>query len=340
MGPGHPAIIMNTLPLNLQHVHALIVDDDPDTRFLNQYALEGIGVGKVGSAGSIQEMFHYLKECPGTVSFILMDIMLPGMDGIEGVRQLNQSPQFAEVPVIMLTTLQASEKLEEAFEAGAVDYVTKPFKYPELKARILSVLKKQSAFRQMQATQEALLQQHEALISKQRDLERNVYTDGLTQIPNRRAFDDGLKRMWSRSLNQGSPIGLLLADVDYFKRYNDFYGHQEGDKCLQAIAKNLPALTVDTLPARYGGEELAVVICGEKALQIEAIAEQIRQRILDLNIPHEKSEIAEQVTLSIGCVTYRKPGLCTPTVLVKEADEALYQAKHNGRNQVEHRCFI
>lgn len=325
---------MSTVDLGLDTLHALIVDDDSDTRFLNQYALKDIGVGHIGQVSSIPEMFHYLNQCSPPVSLILMDVMMPGMNGIEGLRALNHHPEFSEIPVIMLTTLSATEKLEEAFDAGATDYVTKPFKYPELKARVLAALKKQNALNQLKVREQLLLEQHEALKLKQRNLERNVYADGLTHIPNRRAFNDGLERLWQRSLSKQEPLGILMSDVDYFKRYNDIYGHQKGDECLQQVAKNLPALTADALPARYGGEEFAVVISGEKARQVYEIAEQVRLRVMALKIPHLGSEIAPYVTLSLGCVFHDDVSHLQPEDMLKQADEALYTAKHEGRNRV------
>ena len=326
---------MSTVDIGLATTHALIVDDDSDTRFLNQYALKDIGVGHIGQVSSIQEMFRYLGECQPPVSLILMDVMMPGMNGIEGLKALNQHPEFSDIPVIMLTTLNATEKLEEAFEAGATDYVTKPFKYPELKARVLAALKKQNALNQLKERQQLLLQQQEALKLKQRNLERNVYADGLTHIPNRRAFNDGLERLWQRCVGRQEPLGILMSDVDYFKRYNDIYGHQKGDECLQQVAKNLPALTADALPARYGGEEFAVVISGEKARQVYEIAEQVRLRVIALKIPHLGSEIAPYVTLSLGCVFHDDVSHLQPEDMLKQADEALYTAKHEGRNRVQ-----
>ncbi len=337
MGTGKSPLAMSTTSsgaTDLSQLHALIVDDDQDILFLNKHALKEIGLGHVDGVNSVQAMFTYLNSTESPVSLILMDVMMPGINGIEGVRHLSQHPVFSEIPVIMLTTLNASEKLEEAFDAGATDYVTKPFQYPELKARVMSVLKKQNAFNQLKANQSELLLQHQALKKRQRDLERNVYSDGLTNIPNRRAFNDGLERMWERSRTKQEPIGVLLADVDYFKRYNDIYGHQKGDECLQQVANNLPALTADTLPARYGGEEFAVVICGEKARFIQQISQQICERILALRIPHMGSELRPYITLSIGCTYYANMDELSAEDLIKTADDALYKAKQEGRNQV------
>lgn len=337
MGPRKPALAMSLTSSDiseLKQLHALIVDDDPDILFLNKHALSDIGIGHVDGVNSVQAMFAYLNNTETPVSLILMDVMMPGANGIDGVRQLSQHPTFSEIPVIMLTTLNTSEKLAEAFDAGATDYMTKPFKYPELKARVLSILKKQRAFDRLKADQNALLLQHQALKQRQRNLERNVYSDGLTNIPNRRAFNDGIERMWERSQKKQEPIGVLLADVDYFKRYNDIYGHQKGDECLQQVANNLPALTADTLPARYGGEEFAVVICGEKARFIQHISQQICERILALRIPHMGSELRPYITLSIGCTYYPNVENLSTETLIKTADEALYKAKQEGRNQV------
>ncbi len=330
---------MSTQTLNLQAAHILVVDDDPDTRFLNLHALKRMGVGYTESVGSVPDMFYYLNKAQTPVELILMDVMMPGVNGIEGVRQLHQHPTFADIPVIMLTTLNATDKLSEAFDAGANDYLTKPFRFEELQARVTSVLKKQAAFNQLKAKQNKLLEEHETLKMRQRNLERNAYADGLTKIPNRRAFDDALSRLWKRCKENKTPIGMLLSDVDYFKRYNDIYGHQMGDECLVKVAQNLPALTSETVPARYGGEEFAVLFSGNNALHVSAIAQQICQRILDLKIPHMGSELKPYVTISVGC-TYIKDiealetSGFTPEKLLNLSDEALYEAKRKGRSQV------
>ena len=165
-------------------------------------------------------------------------------------------------------------------------------------------------------------------------------TDGLTGIPNRRRLDEFLRRTWVRAAVAEEPVSLLLADIDYFKPYNDTYGHGRGDDCLKRLAAALErdCIRPTDMAARYGGEEFGIIL---PATDLEAaceVAERIRRRIEDLRIPHEASEVADHVTVSIG-VAHALPGEAFHgDALLKRADEALYRAKEAGRNRVH--CIL
>jgi diguanylate cyclase (GGDEF)-like protein len=168
-----------------------------------------------------------------------------------------------------------------------------------------------------------------------RELYRLATTDALTGIPNRRSFDEYLAREWRRMVREKAPLSLIMCDIDLFKNYNDLYGHQEGDACLQAVARSIQggAVRPGDFVARYGGEEFVVVMPSTPAKGALHIAEAIRKAVHRLGLPHGSSEIDEVVTLSLG-VSSTFPSLeKRPEDLLQAADAALYDAKHQGRNR-------
>ncbi len=171
-----------------------------------------------------------------------------------------------------------------------------------------------------------------------RELQLLTHLDGLTKIANRRCFDEFLVREWQRLCRTGQPLALLMLDVDYFKSYNDFYGHQGGDDCLIKIAQTLQQTVYRPadLVARYGGEEFAITLPDTDLQGAMTIAEAIRHAIAGLAIPHETSEVSQQVTMSIGIASLIPMLDRSSEYLVCQADQALYLAKQQGRN----RCCI
>ena len=167
-------------------------------------------------------------------------------------------------------------------------------------------------------------------------LERLSASDGLTGVANRRCFDQTLQREWSRLQRTKDPLSLIMCDVDFFKLYNDAYGHQGGDDCLKSVAQALQenARRGGDCVARYGGEEFAVIMPSTEEKNAVLVAEKIRQGVEQKDIPHMKSTVAPHVTLSLGVATIIPDDLETPESLIKRADEALYRAKSSGRNRV------
>ncbi len=166
-------------------------------------------------------------------------------------------------------------------------------------------------------------------------LKRLVNTDGLTQIANRRCFDDRLEQEWARLYRSRQPLSLLLFDVDYFKRYNDLYGHQMGDECLRQIAQAVQKMVYRSpdLVARYGGEEFVVIVPDTDSQGALTIAQRIHNAIKDLSVPHQGSKVSDLVTVSIGLAVGIPSSEYSPAVLISQADQALYLAKQRGRNQ-------
>lgn len=252
---------------------------------------------------------------------ILLDIVMPDIDGYE-VCQIFKSSKFtSEIPIIFITGKMDEEDEIHAFELGAVDYISKPFNPIIVKARVNTHMK----------------------LKQYRDyLESMSYIDGLTQIPNRRKFDEFFDMMWNLSLREEKPLSIIMIDIDYFKLFNDRYGHQSGDDCLIKVARQL-ASTVHRktdFVGRYGGEEFIGVLPNTTLEKVYEFAEKMRVRIMDLKIPHEDSKVSDIVTISLGvaCCVPRKGWI--PTDLIEWADQALYHAKENGRNTTHSEVFL
>jgi diguanylate cyclase (GGDEF)-like protein len=265
------------------------------------------------------------------------------MNGYQVCQALKASDLTLDIPVIFISALDQVEDKPQAFDAGGVDYISKPFYAQEVLARVkgqLTISLQQQELQaknlQLQREIEQRIQAEAALQDLNRELQRLSNLDGLTQVSNRRRFDEYLSQEWQRLLQQQRPLGLIMADVDYFKAYNDHYGHLAGDQCLQQIAQVLfetvrrPA----DLVARYGGEEFAVILPDTPLEGAIAVAELILKRVQALQIDHHYSQAGSHVSLSLG-VWGLVPNPDIPLqTLIEAADQALYQAKSMGRNQV------
>jgi len=256
-----------------------------------------------------------LAHAPEKPDLILLDVMMPDLDGYEVCRRLKSNPATKNIPVIFVTARSEVSDQEHGFNLGAVDYITKPFELPIVRARVRN---------------------HISLKQKTELLESLAMLDGLTNIPNRRRFDEVLATEWRRSLRNASPISLLMIDVDNFKTYNDHYGHGAGDECLRRVAQALKSALMRPADfvARYGGEEFVVVLPENDEEGARQTAERIRLVVWNLSIPHAHSQTADRVTISIGCATEIPCHSGIPDVLAKRSDQSLYQAKQGGRNCV------
>ncbi|NOX36490.1 MAG: diguanylate cyclase [Calditrichaeota bacterium] len=320
----------------------LIVDDARDNRVLLRAILRKEGYQHVAVAGSATEAYRLLgledgAEHAQEFDLILLDIMMPGENGIDACRKIKSFPHTRDIPIVMVSAQTDVMWLSIAFESGAIDYITKPVNRIEMLARVGAALRLKYEMDMRKAREAELLKLKSELEAANLELARLSIIDGLTGIPNRRRFDEFLELECKRARRNKLPLSLILIDVDHFKLYNDFYGHLKGDECLQAIARVLSDVVhrPGDLVARYGGEEFAAILSETDAEGAMIIARKFQERVEDQGIPHEKSPIASVVTISQGIATctFQKP--VEPPTLIEYADRALYQAKANGRNQFQ-----
>lgn len=448
----------------------LIVDDQPTNLRVLSKMLQGKNY-KVKKATDGESAIISAQSNPPDL--ILLDILMPKMDGYEVCKKLKSDDKTKDIPVIFISALSDVFDKIKAFEVGGIDYITKPFQEEEVLARISTQLtiqtqrkllekerelleKEQELLRKeirQRKEAEAILYQSRALISSilnaspdgiaalegvrnpktgkiedfrcivvnpitakifnsqpedltgkllfkrfiskiqpelfpafiqvvetgkslEQDIKYNYKNeqkwfhfiavklgdgfsvtvrditvrkklelklnklatiDALTGIYNRHYFDNNIIQEWQRCQRENQPLSLILCDVDYFKNYNDTYGHQEGDKCLIKVAQtmdNIAKRSSDFL-ARYGGEEFAIILPNTTKEGAGNIAEKIREEILDLKIPHKDSKVNEYVTLSLGVASVIPSSESSTEMLIKLADNALYEAKNNGRNKVK-----
>lgn len=289
-----------------------IIDDTPTNIELLAGALSSHFAIKFATSGA---KALELLEKPEKPDLILLDVMMPGMDGYEVCRRLKENPTTRAIPVIFITAKSEIGDQTRGFSCGAVDYIPKPFELPLVLARVRT---------------------HLNLKLRTDLLEAQASIDALTGIANRRRFDESLRTEWRRAARNIMPLSLLMFDVDHFKAYNDHYGHGAGDDCLRHIGEALvrAELRPGDFVARYGGEEFAVILPSCHSAGARAIAERIRGVIEGLQIQHEHSSCAPMVTVSIGCATQKPAQGGDVSGLFLAADTALYRAKQDGRNRV------
>ena len=246
---------------------------------------------------------------------ILLDVLMPGLDGFEVCRRLRCEERTQRIPIVFLTGLNAVEDEQRALELGAIDFIAKPIQPAIVRLRIRNHME----------------------LKQYRDfLEDLSLADGLTAIGNRRRFDEVLLSEWRRARRTRSVVGLALLDVDFFKLFNDRYGHAMGDDCLRQVAATIAMLVrrPGDLCARYGGEEFAVILPQTDLSGVLTLGERIRQSVTALEIPHADSSVCPMVTVSVGAASMRPTGDATPEDLLRLADKRLYEAKTAGRNRV------
>jgi diguanylate cyclase (GGDEF)-like protein len=246
---------------------------------------------------------------------ILLDIMMPEMDGYQVCRELKNNQATSHIPVIFVTAMDEVENQKKGLSLGAVDYITKPFDADIVKVRVRN---------------------HMNLKVKTDMLEDMSHVDGLTQVANRRNFDRSLQRELKRLERSGKPLGLVMLDIDYFKPFNDHYGHGKGDECLIKVAAALQQVIKrpGDLLARYGGEEFAAILPETDAEGVARVAEAMRAAVEAIDVEHGYSQVADHVTISVGCCAQIVTAETTAEQLLNRADTALYAAKRQGRNRV------
>lgn len=290
-------LIVDDVPKNLQVLGKILLNEGYKV-LIAQNGTKAIDIAK--------------KTLP---SLILLDVMMPEMDGYETCRQLKKLSGVSDIPIIFVTAISEAEDIVKGFEIGASDYITKPFNAAVLLARVKI---------------------HLTLYQQKKTLQTLSELDGLTKIANRRCFDNFLNQQWNWAIRNDHPIAMILIDIDYFKRYNDTYGHLQGDEVLISVAKELKTVFQRStdLTARYGGEEFAVILSN---LNIDAACDMAKifcKKIESLQIPHKSSEINKYLTVSIGAASIKPTKDDKGEILIQKADRNLYHSKNNGRNRV------
>jgi len=293
--------------------------------------------------------FHYCTDPTKAIdkaievspSVILLDLVMPEIDGMTLLSFFRANSKTEDIPIIVVSAIETPVDKGAAFSAGATDYIVKLPDKIELVARIrshsqnyLNKLQRDEAFIELKSLKAELEESNEAL-------QLLSCLDGLTGVANRRRFDEFLAKEWKRAMREKTSIALILIDIDYFKAFNDNYGHQQGDETLKSVVNalnsgiNRPA----DLLARYGGEEFVVVLPETNMMGAMILANSLRQRVSSLEIPHEYSDTSDYVTVSLG-VSCCEGGQVfkSSTKLITDADKALYEAKDAGRNIVRGSC--
>lgn len=301
---GRTLLIIDDSETVRQRVQEALVQHDPTTRFV--MAKDGL------------EGFKLLVA--NHVDLILCDVVMPGIDGYKFLALKRSKPEFDDVPVIILTGAAGDVKAKvKGFEAGASDFLTKPFHDEELIARVNVHLKIKTL--------------QDELREKNARLEELSNTDGLTKVTNRRRFMELFDLEFARAKRYKTELAYVMVDVDHFKQVNDVHGHQVGDTALVTVAAILREdLRKHDAVGRYGGEEFALLLPQTGLEGAKVVAERYRKRIADAELPVGEQRL--RITVSMGIAVFPASGVEDADDLVRLADHALYEAKHAGRNRV------
>ncbi|MDR2606807.1 MAG: diguanylate cyclase [Treponema sp.] len=289
----------------------MIADDDKanldilSSILMNEYDLRIVRNGKA--------VLEQVADSPPDL--LLLDVMIPGLTGFEVLENLKQVESTHHIPVIFITSLAGEDYEEKGLRLGAVDYIIKPFNRGIVLARIRSQIQ---------------------IVRYIREIARLGMIDALTDIPNRRNFDIRVREEWRRETRTGSSLSMLMVDIDFFKHYNDTYGHPQGDILLRSLASlfTVHLKRPSDFVARLGGEEFAILLPGTNREGAAVMAEKIRAATEEMVVPVADQKKNTNITISIGVATLI-PDKDTPVEeLIEKADKNLYAAKSSGRNTV------
>ncbi|MHC5108656.1 MAG: diguanylate cyclase [Planctomycetota bacterium] len=305
----------------------LVVDDIDVNRMILDKALTKAGYEVLlASNGRDAEAIAATKR-PGV---ILLDMMMPDRDGLETCRALKNNPETCAIPIIFVTAESPTSRIEDAFDVGGADYITKPFHIDEILARVAVQLRLRATERELIEKKISTENLARELAETNARLAEQARLDPLTELLNRRAWEEAAHRERKIAIRKNEPFGILMLDVDYFKLFNDTQGHPAGDECLRQIAETLASeCRSSDLIGRYGGEEFVVFSPDADASGAANLAERIRTAIAKRSVSHPSSPISNWVTASVGVSVGGEESL---EQLLQEADNALYDAKRNGRN--------
>ncbi len=294
----------------------LIVDDDlANIEIMNAVLEDEYDVCFASSGEDALEVARAVQP-----DLVLLDVVMPGIDGFEACRKLKTDPLLADVPVIFTTGLGDADAEMRGLSLGAIDYITKPVQPALLRARVANHVE----------------------LKRMRDrLAQMAVTDALTGLSNRRHLEIDPAADCGRLARTGEWLSVIMIDIDFFKQFNDTYGHQAGDRCIMMIASALTRAIrrMSGKAARYGGEEFLCALPGVDPQSAGEVALEIKRQVDALNIPHKTSRIGPQVTVSIGVACARCVDGMAPDNWIAEADAQLYKSKSYGRDRVTLDCF-
>ena len=288
----------------------LVVDDMTTTLLLLHDLLKDTYEVKIAKSGT---KALEILESPNDIDLILLDIEMPDINGYDVCKRIKNNETIKNIPIIFITGRTSQEDEEYGLNLGAIDYITKPFNKAIVKLRIKNYLN---------------------LKIKNDMLEKLSMYDGLTNIRNRRFFDETFEKTFNEIKRDKKSLAVLMIDIDFFKPYNDNYGHGQGDETLRKVAKALEKTIkrASDFVARYGGEEFVILLKDINKDGVEAVANNLLNAVRELKITHEFSKIENYVTVSIGVSYYNSSSDITKLELLLKADETLYSVKNSGRN--------
>jgi diguanylate cyclase (GGDEF)-like protein len=317
-------------------VSLLIIETSPAVRRELARTFWRAGISECLGTDSVEEAVRLPADRVAGVRAVLVTLAPQSSDEAGRFRRLRSHPPFVSVPILALVEGEAGPDRPAALPAAADDFLTLPVRVGEFHARLQAAERHRRESERTKAVlrerEEELRYLHELVLSFRAACGR----DELTGLANRRSFDTALRTEWGRAARDGAPLGLLMADVDHFKAYNDTYGHPAGDHCLARVADAIrggmrrPADTA----ARYGGEEFALILPGTDLAGAVAVAETIRSGVAGLGLEHASSPVSRRVTVSVGVASIVPDSSLTEADLLSAADQALYRAKFSGRNRV------
>lgn len=316
----------------------LIVDDSPPVIRLLQATLERAGYADIVCADCGAAALRHLGIEPAATSApavdcILLDIVMPGMDGIEVCRLIRSHPPYADTPIIMVTVMDEAETLRDAFMAGAQDYITKPVRELELVARLKSAISLKKEIEARKAREAELLRLTEKLAEANTLLAELTITDELTKVGNRRYFSGSLDNEWRRSFRDAAPLSVIFVGIDRFREFIERLGPGKGDECLKLIAQVLQISlrrTTDYL-ARYTDDQFAILLPKTALAGAQTVATLIRRSINELQVKHPNGQY---LSVSQGVATVTPCGEMAIHNLMAMAEESLEQARQAGGDQV------
>ena len=304
----------------------LVADDDSFVREMLSAILESVGYTVDTAANGVEALEKFRSE--KKFDLILSDMNMPEMSGLDIIKEIRGNDN--KVPIIILTGNNEISIAIDALKSGANDYLLKDENIQDV--ILISIDKVMENYRLKKQNIELL----QDLERKNIELNKMAFVDGLTGISNRRYFEDSLNNEWVKAVKESTPLAVIIIDIDFFKLYNDTYGHQKGDVCLKKVAQKLnesAGVSKNTV-ARYGGEEFVAVLPGIDERGAGFIANKMISGIASLNIPHESSSVSDIITVSLGVGCGFPNKNMNPADLLQIADRELYKAKESGRNRI------